>query len=184
MQIIPTSIDGLVEIIPQAHADHRGWFLEFYKETTFREAGIHYKFVQENMSFSKKGVLRGLHLQLPPFQQAKLVAVLQGSILDVVVDVRKGSPSFGQVFTIHLSAEKRNMLMVPEGFAHGFAALEDSLFFYKCSNVYNKDTETGIRWDDPALAIPWPLADPILSDKDKNLPTLDELLRNSLISRS
>jgi dTDP-4-dehydrorhamnose 3,5-epimerase len=183
MQIIPTGFDGLVEIIPSVYHDQRGWFFEFFKESTFKEAGFNYSFNQENISFSKKGVIRGLHFQRAPYEQAKLVAVLQGSILDIVVDIRSGSPTFGKTFSLVLNAEKHNMLMVPEGFAHGFAALEDSLFMYKCTNQYNKESECGIRWDDPQLNITWPFSNPILSEKDSGLPTLDELLRNSLISR-
>ena len=183
MKINQTGFTGLVEIIPDKFHDQRGWFFEFYKESTFRDAGINYSFPQENVSFSKKGVIRGMHFQLPPHPQAKLVAVLQGKILDVVIDIRKGSPTFAQVYSIVLSSESHNMLMVPEGFAHGFAALEDSLFFYKCSNHYNREVESGIRWDDPQLNIQWPFDNPILSEKDKNLPLLDDLLIKSVISR-
>lgn len=181
MQIIKTKIDGLVEIVPQVYQDNRGWFLEFYKETIFHQHGITDNFTQENISFSKKGVVRGLHLQLPPHQQAKLVSVLDGKVLDVVVDLRKNSPTFGQTHTVVLDSEKHNMLMVPEGFAHGFAALEDSLFLYKNSNMYNRDFESGILWNDPQLNIQWPFANPILSEKDEKLPTLQEFLRKSVI---
>jgi dTDP-4-dehydrorhamnose 3,5-epimerase len=183
MQIKTTGIEGLVEIIPNVYGDNRGWFYEFYKEEAFHKNGITTRFVQENQSFSKKGVVRGLHLQLPPFQQAKLVSVIVGKVMDVVVDVRKGSKTFGQVYYCLLEAEKHNMLMVPEGFAHGFAALEDSIFFYKCSNFYNKESETGIVWNDPQLKINWSVSNPLLSEKDCLLPTLDELLGKSVISR-
>jgi dTDP-4-dehydrorhamnose 3,5-epimerase len=183
MQIKTTGIEGLVEIIPTVFHDDRGWFYEFYKEETFRKNGITTRFVQENQSFSKKGVIRGLHLQLPPFQQAKLVTVISGKVMDIVVDIRKGSATFGKVYYCLLEAEKRNMLMVPEGFAHGFAALEDSIFFYKCSNFYNRESETGIVWNDPQLKIEWPVANPIISEKDCILPTMDDLLRKSVISR-
>jgi len=183
MQIIETGIKDLVEIIPTVYHDSRGWFYEFYKNEVFHQAGITYSFSQENISFSKRGVVRGMHFQLPPYEQAKLVSVLQGKVLDVVVDLRKGSETFGKVYTCELDAEKHNLLMVPEGFAHGFAAQEDSIFLYKTSNLYNRDAECGIRWDDPTLSIQWPLADPLLSDKDRNLPSFDELLRKSLISR-
>ncbi len=181
MQIINTSMEGLVEINPQIFRDDRGWFHEFYKESLFEEKGITYKFPQENISFSKKGVIRGLHFQLKPWAQAKLVSVLTGRVLDVVVDLRKNSPTFGQSYSLILDAEKHNMLMVPEGFAHGFAALEDSLFIYKSSNLYNRESECGILWNDPQLNIQWPIADPILSDKDRILPTLQELLGKSVI---
>ena len=167
MQIKTTGIEGLIEISPAVYGDDRGWFFEFYKE----------------QSFSKKGVIRGLHLQLPPFEQAKLVSVISGKVMDVVVDLRKGSKTFGEVYYCLLEADRHNMLMVPEGFAHGFAALEDSIFFYKCSNFYNKESETGVRWNDEQLKVDWPVQNPILSEKDCILPTLDELLRKSVISR-
>jgi dTDP-4-dehydrorhamnose 3,5-epimerase len=183
MEIIKTKFEGLVEIIPPVYKDDRGWFYEFYKEEPFHKLGITYRFNQENLSFSKKGVVRGMHFQLAPWQQAKLVSVLQGKVLDIAVDLRKGSPTFGQSFSLILDSEKRNMLMVPEGFAHGFAALEDSLFLYKTSNLYSKEHECGIVWSDPDLGIEWPFENPILSEKDQKLPTLQELLRKSLISR-
>ncbi|HEY9008697.1 dTDP-4-dehydrorhamnose 3,5-epimerase [Ohtaekwangia sp.] len=183
MEVKQTGIEGLVEIFPAVYNDSRGWFYEFYREDTFNKSGIHYKFLQENRSFSKKGVIRGLHMQLPPYAQAKLVTVLQGKVLDVVVDLRPGSATFAKVYYCLLEAEKCNMLMVPEGFAHGFAALEDSVFFYKCSNIYHRDSENGIRWNDPELNINWQVQNPIISDKDQQLPTLEELLRNSVISR-
>lgn len=183
MQVINTGIKGLLEIVPEVYHDNRGWFFEFYKQETFHADGIAYKFSQENISFSRKGVIRGMHFQLPPWEQAKLVSVLSGKVIDVVVDVRKGSPTFGKAHSCVLDAEKHNMLMVPEGFAHGFAALEDSLFLYKSSNIYNKNFESGILWNDPELNIQWPFADPVLSEKDQKLPTLRELLGKSVISR-
>ena len=133
MQIKYTGIEQLVEIIPSVYKDDRGWFTEFYKEEEFRKHNLIYTFVQENKSFSKKGVIRGLHMQLEPFAQAKLVSVIHGKVLDVVVDLRKGSETFGKVYYCMLDSALNNMLMVPAGFAHGFAALEDSIFFYKCS---------------------------------------------------
>lgn len=183
MQIIHTKIDGLLEIIPQVYHDNRGWFMEFYKQMPFREQGIHYEFTQENISYSQKGVIRGLHFQREPWQQAKLVSVMKGKVMDVVVDLRKGSATFGKSYSCMLDGERHNMLMVPDGFAHGFAALEDSLFLYKSSSYYNRDAESGILWNDPDLNIEWPLSNPILSEKDSNLPTLNELLRKSLISQ-
>ncbi len=182
MQIIETPIEGLIEIVPTVYQDSRGWFYESFKETTFKAAGINYSFVQENQSFSKKGVIRGLHFQRQPYAQAKLASVLMGKVLDVVVDLRPASRTFGQVFTCVLDGVRRNMLMVPDGFAHGFSALEDSLFFYKCSNFYNKESESGIIWNDPQLAIDWRVENPIVSEKDQLLPTLNELLRKSVIS--
>ena len=172
-----------MEIIPTLYKDDRGWFYEFYKEDTFRKHNLHYRFVQENTSFSRQGVIRGLHMQRAPYAQAKLVTVLSGKVLDVVVDLRAGSKTFAQVYYCLLESERRNMLMVPEGFAHGFAALEDSVFFYKCSNLYDKASETGVRWNDPELNIDWRVQNPIISEKDMVLPTMDELLGNSVISR-
>lgn len=183
MQVIQTRIEGLFEIIPQVYHDNRGWFFEFYKQVPFREHGINYAFTQENVSFSQKGVVRGLHFQQAPWQQAKLVSVLKGMVMDVVVDLRKGSATFGESFSCILDANRHNLLMVPDGFAHGFAALEDSLFLYKSSGTYNRDAESGILWNDPALKIQWPFNNPILSEKDAKLPTLNELLRKSLISQ-
>ncbi|MEQ8424324.1 MAG: dTDP-4-dehydrorhamnose 3,5-epimerase [Cyclobacteriaceae bacterium] len=184
MQIKSTPISGLLEIIPKVHSDPRGWFLELFKEESFKQVSPAIKFVQENLSFSQKGVLRGLHLQLPPFQQAKLVTVISGRVLDIVVDLRKGSTTFGESFRLELSGMQHNILLVPEGFAHGFVALEDSYFYYKCSSVYNPGSETGIIWNDAQLKIDWGIDNPILSEKDTVLPTLDELLRKSVISPS
>ena len=182
MQVRKTDFDGLVELIPDVFHDNRGWFLEFYKESTLREFGIDMHFPQENLSFSQKGVIRGLHFQREPHAQAKLVTVLSGSVMDVVVDLRSKSRTFGKVFLCKLDSRQKNMLMVPEGFAHGFAALEDSIFFYKCSSVYHKASESGIVWNDPQLNIQWPVSEPLVSDKDKVLPSFEELLRNSVIS--
>lgn len=182
MEIKSTPITGLFEITPQVFPDGRGWFYELYKEAPFTSIAPSTKFVQENLSFSKKGVIRGLHLQLSPFRQAKIVSVIKGKVLDVVVDLRSGSSTFGDVYTCILDGERHNMLMVPEGFAHGFSALEDSYFFYKCSCAYNPASETGIRWNDTQLKIDWQVSDPILSEKDKHLPSLEELLIKSVIS--
>lgn len=176
MQVIQTPFEGLFQLIPTLYQDERGWFYESYKQTTFQSLGVHYNFVQENQSFSQKGVIRGLHLQREPWAQAKLASVLWGKVLDVVVDLRPDSKTFCQVYSCVLDGQRRNMLMVPDGFAHGFAALEDSLFFYKCSNLYNKAAEGGILYNDPALKIEWPVENPIVSDKDKLLPTLEEFL--------
>jgi dTDP-4-dehydrorhamnose 3,5-epimerase len=182
MQVKETGFEGLIEIIPAIFKDNRGWFYEFYNEKTFASAGIQTNFVQENTSFSQKGVIRGMHFQQPPFAQGKLVTVLQGKVLDVVIDLRKESKTFKKVYYCTLDSGRRNMLMVPEGFAHGFAALEDSIFYYKCTNFYNKEVEGGVVWNDPGLKIEWPFQNPIVSEKDSGLPTLDELLRKSVIS--
>lgn len=183
MQVISSAIDGLLEIIPKTFPDKRGWFFELYKQNEFAELGIMIDFIQDNISFSNKGVLRGLHMQLPPYDQAKLVSVLSGRVLDVVVDLRKNSPSFGQVAQFAIDSDRHNMVFVPEGFAHGIVALEDSIFLYKISKPYHPSSECGIVWNDPDLNIQWPISDPIISDKDRSLPTLNELLGKSVISR-
>ena len=176
MEIIPTPLDGVVEIRPTRHGDDRGWFSEVYKRHTLRDAGIDIEFVQDNESFSAPvGTLRGLHYQLPPHAQDKLVRVIHGSILDVAVDIRRGSATFGQHVAITLTAEAGNQLLVPTGFAHGFCTLEpDVRVAYKVSAVYAPDCERAIRWDDPELAIDWrlPADGPTLSGKDGEAPTL------------
>lgn len=177
MHIKQTRFDGLLEFTPDIFHDERGWFFEFYKDTALQNFGVEYQFRQENMSFSKNGVVRGLHFQLPPYAQAKLATVISGRVLDVVVDLRKGSKTFGEVYQCELDSLRKNMLLIPEGFAHGFAALEDSIFFYKCSNVFHKPSESGILWNDPYLSIAWPVDEPIVSEKDRLLPTFDELFK-------
>jgi dTDP-4-dehydrorhamnose 3,5-epimerase len=184
MEVKQTGIEGLVEIIPAVYQDDRGWFSELYRADQFAKHGLPDNFIQDNQSFSRKGVIRGLHLQLPPHGQAKLVAVLRGKVLDVVVDLRRGSKTFGRVHYSYLDDVRHNMLMVPDGFAHGFAALEDSVFFYKCNNLHHPQSEVGLRWNDPELAIDWQVSEPIVSQKDSNHPTLEELLRKSVISRN
>ena len=182
MKVLSTPFEGLLEIIPSVFEDDRGWFYEFYKEETFKKHNIHYPFVQENQSFSKKGIVRGLHFQLPPYAQAKLVTVLTGKVLDVVVDLRSTSKTFKKVYYCLLESSRHNMLLIPEGFAHGFAALEDSIFFYKCSNVYNRASESGIVWNDPELNIQWGIENPVLSTKDLELPVLKDALKNSVLT--
>ena len=183
MQVKETGIKGLVEFIPPVFPDERGWFFEFYKEEILKKHGIPTCFPQENISFSKKGVIRGLHFQRPPYAQGKLVTVIRGKVMDVVVDLRAGSSTFGKVYYCVLDGEKHNALMVPEGFAHGFAALEESIFHYKCTNIYSKAHESGIVWNDPELKIEWPVDKPSISEKDQQLPTFGELIRNSVISQ-
>jgi len=182
MEVLETGIKGLVQIIPNIHIDHRGWFQEIYKASVFHKIGEGTLFIQDNISFSKRGILRGLHLQTSPAGQAKLVTVLSGKVLDVVVDLRRGSETFGKTFQLELDGGSKNMLYVPEGFAHGFSAIEDSIFLYKCSREYNPANETGIIWNDEDLSIDWKNHNPILSDKDGALPTLNDLLRKSVIS--
>ena len=173
MNIEKTNIEDLVVLTPTVFNDERGYFLESYNQAKFHENGIPYTFIQDNQSFSTRGVIRGLHLQLNPFAQAKLVRVLQGEILDVAVDLRKNSATYGQHFSIVLSANNKKQLMVPHGFAHGFSVLsETAVVLYKVDQVYNKDSERGIRYDDPTLKIDWQL-DPtevIVSEKDLILP--------------
>jgi dTDP-4-dehydrorhamnose 3,5-epimerase len=164
MKMIQTAIPDVVVIEPQVFEDERGWFMECFNEKKFHEGlkqlglPIPKPFVQDNHSCSKKGVIRGLHYQLPPHAQAKLVRVAQGSAFDVAVDIRKGSPTFGQHVTEELSAENNKLLWIPEGFAHGFFALEDDThFLYKTTDFYAKECEAAIRWDDSELAIEWPM---------------------------
>ncbi len=176
MIVKETGFEGLLEIFPSIFKDSRGWFYESYHQARFKEHGILTEFVQENQSFSTKGVVRGLHLQLNPHAQSKLVTVIDGKIRDVVVDLRPTSKTFKQVYYCELDSVKRNYLLVPEGFAHGFAAMEDTIFSYKCSDFYNKESETGIIWNDPELQIDWQTDNPIISEKDQQLQTLEQFL--------
>jgi dTDP-4-dehydrorhamnose 3,5-epimerase len=173
MPFIATDFPGLLVFEPKVFADSRGYFFESYNERTFKEQGIDIHFVQDNESSSAYGVIRGLHYQQPPYVQTKLIRVLEGRILDVVVDIRKGSPSFGKVFSIELTAENKKQLFIPAGFAHGFSVIsEKTAVLYKCDNFYNKESERGIRFDDPQLKIDWkiPAGKSIISDKDQILP--------------
>jgi dTDP-4-dehydrorhamnose 3,5-epimerase len=175
MQIRETSIAGLVEIFPRVFQDDRGFFFESYNEEIFKKLGLPTNFVQDNQSFSIKGVVRGLHFQNAPFAQGKLVRVISGRVLDVAVDIRPESPTFGKHEVFELRSDTNNMAYVPEGFAHGFVALEDSVFSYKCTNVYNKGAESGLLWNDPDLGIDWGVENPIVSEKDVILPTFKTL---------
>ena len=171
MEVIKTEIEGLLIIKPKVFEDSRGYFYESYNKERLREAGIDHEFVQDNQSLSSKGVLRGLHFQNPPYEQGKLIRVITGSVLDVAVDIRKNSPTYGRWLSAELSAVNKLMFWIPPGFAHGFATLEDNtVFFYKCTNVYNKQSEGSIRWNDPDLNIDWKTKSPILSEKDKISP--------------
>ena len=171
MEIKETGIAGLIEIFPSVYHDHRGWFTESHNEFTFKASGLDLSFVQDNLSFSKKNVLRGLHFQKPPFAQGKLIKVIAGRVLDVAVDIRPDSQTFGKHYAVELSEERQNMFYLPEGFAHGFLALEDSYLFYKCTRAYHKEYDAGIHYQDIELSINWGISSPILSDKDKNLPS-------------
>lgn len=171
-----TALEGVVVIEPDVFTDERGFFMESYNAARYQEIGIHEVFAQDNMSLSKKGVLRGLHYQAPPMGQAKLVQVTRGKVLDVVVDIRSGSKTFGQHVMVELSGENHRQLYIPEGFAHGFVALEDdTLFQYKCTNVYSKEHERGILWNDPSLGIAWGIENPIVAEKDKNFPLFKDI---------
>lgn len=173
-----TKIKDLVIIHPNVFEDERGYFFEAYNQAKFHQEEIKYQFIQDNQSFSKRGVIRGLHLQINPFAQAKLVRVLEGEILDVAVDLRKNSPTYGQHVSVLLSAENKKQLMVPHGFAHGFAVLsETASVMYKVDQLYDKSSERGIRFDDPALNIDWQLEanEIIVSEKDLVLPYFKDI---------
>lgn len=167
MEVIETKIKGLLIIKPKVFADARGYFFESYNEEVFKQNGINVNFIQDNQSLSNAGVLRGLHFQAPPFDQGKLVRVITGAVLDVAVDIRKNSPTYGQNVTIELTEENKTMFYVPPGFAHGFLTLKDNtIFSYKCTNLYHKESEGTVLWNDKDLNINWNIANPILSEKD------------------
>ncbi len=178
MEIEKTTIEDLLILTPKIFEDERGYFFESYNEALFEKNGINIKFIQDNQSFSRYGVIRGLHLQLPPFAQTKLVRVLQGEILDVAVDVRKDSKTYGQHFSIHLSEENKKQLLIPQGFAHGFSVLSPTaVVSYKVDQIYNKDSERGIRFNDSTLNIDWEIDSKksIVSAKDQILGELKDL---------
>lgn len=181
MKVIPTDIPDLFVLEPRIFTDSRGFFYESYNESTLRASGIDIDFVQDNQSYSTYGVLRGLHYQLHPYAQTKLVRVIRGRVLDVAVDLRKSSPTFGKHFSIELNADNKLQLLIPQGFAHGFVVLsEEADFLYKCDQYYNKASEGGIHFNDPELNIDWkiPSGDIILSDKDAELPLLKDAVFN------
>jgi dTDP-4-dehydrorhamnose 3,5-epimerase len=162
-----TEVEGLLILEPAVFGDERGYFMETYSEKAFQDIGLHMHFVQDNLSFSRKGILRGLHFQAPPFDQGKLVSVVQGHVLDVAVDIRRGSPTYGQHVMVHLSAENHKIFYIPPGFAHGFLVISEECYFsYKCTNTYDRASEGGIMWNDPALGIDWQATAPIISEKD------------------
>ena len=168
MQFITTPLQDLFIVQPKFFEDARGYFFESFNKSEFVKQGILLEFVQDNQSLSQQGVLRGLHFQNPPFAQGKLVRVIKGSVLDVVVDIRKKSSSYGKSFSLELNEQNKTMLWIPPGFAHGFLTLKnDTIFSYKCTEVYNKASEDAILWDDKDLNIQWPINDPVLSEKDK-----------------
>ena len=170
MEIIKTEIDGVVIIEPRIFKDDRGYFYESFSQREFEEKVCRTTFVQDNQSKSSYGVLRGLHFQKPPYSQSKLVRCIKGAVLDVAVDIRKGSPTFGKYVAVELTEDNHRQFFVPRGFAHGFAVLsEEAIFQYKCDNFYNKESEGAVAWNDPQLAIDWriPADKVLLSDKDK-----------------
>lgn len=175
MKFEKTDIEGLLVVQPLVHKDDRGYFFESYNLKAYKDLGVDISFVQDNQSCSKKNVLRGLHFQKPPYAQAKLVSVIKGSVLDVVVDIRKESPTYGKNYSVILSSTNKKMLFIPEGFAHGFLTLEDdTILSYKCSNFYNKESEDSLLWNDLDLKIDWGIKHPILSEKDKQAKNFSE----------
>ncbi|TCL36073.1 dTDP-4-dehydrorhamnose 3,5-epimerase [Anaerospora hongkongensis] len=180
MNVIETNLPGVIIIEPKVFGDTRGYFFETWQQARYEAIGIKEKFVQDNVSFSARGVLRGLHYQKPN-TQGKLVSVLQGEVFDVAVDIRVGSPNFGQWTGVLLSGENHRQLWVPPGFAHGFCVTSETAYFsYKCTDVYAPQAEGGIIWNDPDIDIEWPLVDVVLSDKDKVYTKLKELAADKL----
>ena len=175
MDVLKTELEGVLIIAPKVFEDPRGFFMETFHGRRYEEAGIAVDFCQDNLSFSARNTLRGLHYQYP-HEQAKLVQVLQGEILDVAVDIRQGSPTFGRSVTATLSDRNRRQMFIPKGFAHGFCVLsETALFLYKCSDFYAPECDRGVLWSDPALNIRWSVKEPLLSAKDEHLPLLRDI---------
>jgi dTDP-4-dehydrorhamnose 3,5-epimerase len=186
MPFIKTPISDLLVFEPRVFEDSRGYFFEAYNEQTFAQEGVNIRFVQDNQSRSSYGVVRGLHYQLTPYAQTKLVRVLEGKIIDVAVDIRQGSPTYGQAYAIELTAENKKQLLVPSGFAHGFSVIsETAIVLYKCDRFYNKESEGGIIYNDPSLNIDWRLPEDkiLVSEKDLALPTL-AACKNNFIYQS
>ena len=180
MNVIQTELPGVLIIEPRVFGDERGFFMETWQQRRYAEAGMPEQFVQDNISFSRRGILRGLHYQNPQ-GQGKLVYVLQGEVYDVAVDIRAGSPHYGGVVGVTLSAENKRQFYIPPGFAHGFCVTSNTaLFVYKCTEFYNPALEGSVRWDDPQLGIDWPVREPLLSDKDKLAPLLREIPQDKL----
>ena len=180
MNVIPTELPGVLIIEPRVFGDARGYFMETWQQQRYADAGLPESFVQDNISFSQRGILRGLHYQNPQ-GQGKLVYVLQGEVYDVAVDIRVGSPQFGRAVGFMLSAENKRQFYIPPGFAHGFCVTsEAALFAYKCTEFYNPETEGSVRWDDPEIGIDWPVREPLLSDKDMTAPLLGEIPKDKL----
>jgi len=179
MHVFETKLRGVLLIVPLVFKDERGYFFESFSQTKYASHIQNQNFIQDNESLSGYGTLRGLHYQLPPYAQSKLVRVIQGKVFDVVVDIRRSSPTFGRYFIAELSSENKHQLFVPRGFAHGFSVLsETAIFSYKVDNIYNKSSEASIRWNDPTLNIQWklPAKDIVLSEKDKQAPLLQDAI--------
>jgi dTDP-4-dehydrorhamnose 3,5-epimerase len=167
MEISKTHLEGLLVIKPRVFGDDRGYFFESWSKQSFTEVGLNLDFLQDNQSLSGKEVLRGLHFQNPPYAQGKLVRVIKGAVLDVAVDIRKDSPTYGQYFSVELSETNKNIFWIPPGFAHGFVTIEDNtIVTYKCTEVYNKESEGALLWNDKDLNINWEVNDPLVSEKD------------------
>jgi dTDP-4-dehydrorhamnose 3,5-epimerase len=179
MEVIKTQFDGLLIFQPKIFRDERGYFFEYFRKDVFKVLDLSIDFVQSNESQSQKKVLRGLHFQNPPFEQGKLIRVVKGAVLDVTVDIRKNSLTYGKWFSCELNETNKTILWIPPGFAHGFLTLEeDTIFQYECTNYYHKESEGSLRWNDPTLNIQWNVIDPVISDKDKIAP-----LFNNFVSR-
>jgi len=175
MQVVETNLPGIIVFEPDVFGDHRGWFIETFNAERYKEAGLEAEFVQDNVSFSSRGILRGLHFQ-NPVSQGKLVQVLDGEVFDVAVDIRKGSPDFGKWHGEVLSVENHKQMFIPEGFAHGFCVLsETAIFSYKCTDYYSPSTEGGVIWNDPDIGIDWPVKEPVLSQKDTVYSKLSDI---------
>jgi dTDP-4-dehydrorhamnose 3,5-epimerase len=177
MEFKESKIKGVFEIFPKLWGDSRGVFFESFRKDLFKAKGIELDFIQDNQSFSEKGVLRGLHMQHEPFAQGKLVRVITGKVMDVVVDIRKNSPTFGHHEKFILDAQINNLVFVPPGFLHGFVTLEDAIFTYKCTNYYNKPAEGGVKYDCKTLNIDWGISNPIVSEKDMQLPNFEQFTK-------
>ena len=177
MEITKTDIEGLLILQPKIWRDERGYFFESFREDVFKKLNLDLNFVQDNQSLSQKGTIRGLHFQKAPNEQGKLVRVLQGKVLDVALDIRKNSATYGKYFSIELSDDNQTQFFIPPGFAHGFSTLEDNtIFCYKCTNYYDKASEGGVLYNDPALGIDWKVEGLFVSDKDKELPRLKDFV--------
>jgi len=177
MEVIKTKFDGLLVFQPKIFRDDRGYFFEYFRKDVFKDFNLNIEFVQSNESQSQKNVLRGLHFQNPPFEQGKLIRVVKGAVLDVAVDIRPGSVTYGKWFSYELTEDNKTILWIPPGFAHGFLTLADhTIFQYECTNYYQKDSEGSLRWNDPTLNIKWSINDPIISDKDKVAPLFKDFV--------